>query len=170
MMNFLAAQRWLGLRIEILSSTMSLVTSLIVVCANDVLKIPAGLIGLLIQWSVIFTAALNFFFLRLSESEARLTSIERIQRTSELDQEALWETDPTVTKLEPSWPSQGELEFDCVSMRYRSELPLALDSISFKLSPGSRCGIVGRTGAGKTSITGKNWHRLVYTVVDHCAK
>ena len=153
MMNFLAAQRWLGLRIELLSSSMSFVCALIVVCANHIMDIPTGLVGLVIQWSVIFTAALNFFFLRLSESEARLTSIERIQRTTELEQEAKWETNPSIVKLDPSWPSRGELEFDHVSMRYRPDLPLALESVSFKLLPGSRCGVVGRTGAVKTSLT-----------------
>ena len=38
-------------------------------------------------------------------------------------------------------------------MRYRKDLPLSLDSVSFKLSPGTRCGIVGRTGSGKSSLT-----------------
>jgi ABC-type multidrug transport system fused ATPase/permease subunit len=153
MLNFLSAQRWLGLRIEVLGTSVSFVACLIIVCANDILKIPAGLVGLMIQWSVIFTAALNFFFLRLSESEARLTSIERIHRTTELPQEAAWETDPHIEALDASWPSRGELVFDDVSMRYRKELPLALESMSFKLSPGTRCGVVGRTGAGKTSLT-----------------
>lgn len=94
----------------------------------------------------------NFFFLRLSESEARLTSIERIRETTILPQEAAWDTDSSHS-LETSWPDKGELEFDSVSMRYRQDLPLALESVSFKLAPGTRCGVVGRTGAGKTSLT-----------------
>jgi ABC-type multidrug transport system fused ATPase/permease subunit len=148
MLNFLAAQRWLGLRIELLGATIGLAVAAIIVCANDVLKIPAGLVGLGIQWSYVFTAALNFFFQRLSESEARITSIERVHETTMLPQEASWETDSSI-QLDPAWPTKGELEFDAVCMRYRKELPLALDSVSFKLRPGMRCGVVGRTGSGE---------------------
>jgi len=125
---------------------------MIIVCGNEVLKIEAGMVGLVIQWSVIFSAALNFFFLRLSESEARITSIERIHQTTVLPQEAGWETDPSIG-LDPAWPTRGELEFDNVCLRYRTSLPLALESVSFKLEPGMRCGVVGRTGSGKTSLT-----------------
>lgn len=152
MMNYLAAHRWLGLRIEFLGSIVTLACTLVVVCANDVLGIPANLVGLLIQWSVVFTVALNFFFLRLSETEARITSVERMQAAADLCQEASWETNASKINLEPSWPSKGELEFDNVSMRYRTGLPFALKSLSFKIQAGSRCGVVGRTGAGKTSI------------------
>jgi ABC-type multidrug transport system fused ATPase/permease subunit len=152
MLNFLSAQRWLGLRIELLGTSITFLLCLIIVCANETLEIKPGLVGLVIQWSVIFAAALNFFFQRLSESEAKITSIERIYQTSILPMEAAWETDSRM-ELDPSWPKTGGLEFDHVCMRYRKELPLALDSVSFKLRPGTRCGVVGRTGSGKTSLT-----------------
>jgi ABC-type multidrug transport system fused ATPase/permease subunit len=148
MLNFQAAQRWLGLRIELRGATVGFSLATIIVCANDVLQIPTGLVGLGIQWSYVFTAALNFFFQRLSESEARITSIERVHETSTLPQEAPWETGSSI-QLDPAWPTKGELEFDAVCMRYRKELPLALDSVSFKLRPGMRCGVVGRTGSGQ---------------------
>jgi ABC-type multidrug transport system fused ATPase/permease subunit len=150
MLNFLAAQRWLGLRIELLGATISFSVSTIIVCANGVLRLPAGLIGLGIQWSYVFTAALNFFFQRLSECEARITSIERVHETAKLPQEASWETDSSIL-LDPAWPTKGELEFVAVCMRYRKELPLALDSVSFTLRPGMRCGVVGRTGSGQAA-------------------
>lgn len=126
--------------------------STIIVCANDRLGIPPGLVGLVVQWSIFFTTALNFFFLRFSESEARITSIERIQEMTQLPQEASWDT-PSTVHLDEDWPSRGALEFDHVCLRYRANLPLALDSVSFKVRPGSRCGVVGRTGSGKTSLT-----------------
>lgn len=153
MMNFLAGQRWLGLRIEVMGASITTACSIIIILANDMLNINAGMVGLLLQWSIVFTSALNFFFLRLTDSEARLTSIERIYQTSQLESEAAWETDPSVTNLDPDWPRRGELEFENVCMRYRKDLPFALDSVSFKLAANSRCGICGRTGAGKTSLT-----------------
>lgn len=152
MMNYLAAQRWLGVRIEVLGTSIFFALAVIVVFFNNYLQIPAGLVGFALQWAVIFSAALNFFFLRLTESEARITSIERVRDASGLPQENSWETDDAMN-LDPSWPVSGELVFDNVCMRYRKDLPLALDSVSFKLSPGMRCGVVGRTGSGKTSLT-----------------
>lgn len=55
--------------------------------------------------------------------------------------------------VDDSWPSMGELEFKHVSMRYRPRLPLALDGLSFRVEAGQHCGVVGRTGAGKSSLT-----------------
>jgi ABC-type multidrug transport system fused ATPase/permease subunit len=152
MLNFTAAQRWLGLRIEFLGASILLAVAVIVACTNGHLKIPPSLVGLLIMWAVIFSAALNFFFLRFTDSEARITSIERIQRASELPQEAEWSNDES-NKLDPRWPSTGDLVFDSVCLRYRKDLSLALDSVSFHLPPSTRCGVVGRTGSGKTSLT-----------------
>ena len=141
MMNYLAAQRWLGVRIEVLGTSVFFALACIVVCFNDHLRIPAGLVGLALQWAVVFSAALNFFFLRLTESEARITSIERVRDASNLPQENAWETDDALN-LDPSWPKTGELVFENVCMRYRKDLPLALDRVSFRLSPGMRCGVV----------------------------
>lgn len=50
------------------------------------------------------------------------------------------------------WPRQGEIVLDNVSLRYRPELPLSLKHISLHIRSGERFGIVGRTGAGKSSL------------------
>jgi len=42
--------------------------------------------------------------------------------------------------------------FHDVCLRYRSQLPLALNNVSFSIHPGEKIGIVGRTGAGKSSL------------------
>lgn len=151
MLTFLSAQRWLGLRIETLGATISFALTLTIVCGNKALQIPPGFVGLVIQYTVIFTTALNFFFLRLTESEAKITSIERVRQTTSLPQEAAWKTEDSIA-LEPSWPKTGTLEFRKVNMRYREGLPLVLKDVSFKLESGTRCGVVGRTGSGKTSL------------------
>mmetsp|Transcript_18963 Transcript_18963/g.32398 ORF Transcript_18963/g.32398 Transcript_18963/m.32398 type:complete len:111 (-) Transcript_18963:589-921(-) len=51
-----------------------------------------------------------------------------------------------------SWPSSGEIEFKNVVMRYRDFLEPSLRCLSFKIQPRMKVGIVGRTGAGKSSI------------------
>ena len=50
------------------------------------------------------------------------------------------------------WPPQGGIAFDSADLRYRPGLPLALVNASFRLAPGSKNGICGRTGAGKSSL------------------
>ncbi|ELU42646.1 cadmium ion transporter [Rhizoctonia solani AG-1 IA] len=50
------------------------------------------------------------------------------------------------------WPQQGGIDFRNVALRYRDGLPLVLDGLTFDVKPGERVGIVGRTGAGKSSL------------------
>lgn len=50
------------------------------------------------------------------------------------------------------WPSQGEIEFQNVTMRYRQTLEPSVKNLSIKIQPRMKVGIVGRTGAGKSSI------------------
>lgn len=52
----------------------------------------------------------------------------------------------------PGWPASGSLEFQSVTARYRPGLPPVLSGVTFKLAPGASCGIVGRTGSGKSSL------------------
>lgn len=57
------------------------------------------------------------------------------------------------------WPRHGKIEFQGVSLRFRTNQ--ALTNLSFKIKPGEKIGIVGRTGAGKTSIV-----KLLYRICD----
>eukprot|EP00127_Corallochytrium_limacisporum_P002428 Clim_evm69s119 gene=Clim_evmTU69s119 len=50
------------------------------------------------------------------------------------------------------WPKQGELVLDHVWMRYEESLPHVLKDINLHIRPGENIGIVGRTGAGKSSL------------------
>ena len=50
------------------------------------------------------------------------------------------------------WPSKGQVELKDVVLKYRPELPAVLKGLSMSVRPGEKIGIVGRTGAGKSSI------------------
>jgi ABC-type multidrug transport system fused ATPase/permease subunit len=152
MLNFDASQRWLALRIELLGSLITFSACIMVVFGNGTLHLPPGLVGFLIIWSIVFTTSLGFLLQRFTETEARITAIERVKYTSELPQEAAWETDPSM-ELDANWPKEGGLIYDSVCLRYRNGLPLALDSVSFCLPPRVRCGVVGRTGSGRFKST-----------------
>uniref|UniRef100_A0A6S8ZK17 Uncharacterized protein n=1 Tax=Chaetoceros debilis TaxID=122233 RepID=A0A6S8ZK17_9STRA len=152
MMNFLAAQRWLGVRFQIIGSFVVLFAGIFVVAYNGVLMIDTGLIAMLIIWSASFPLLLNFFSIGMAETEACMTSVERVKEMAELPQESEFETELEF-QPESEWPSDGNLIFDDVCLRYRPGLPLALKGLSFTAKPGQRVGICGRTGAGKSSIS-----------------
>merc|ERR1740139_1359061 len=152
MMNFMATQRWLGVRFQVLGSFAVLFAGVFVVSYNDKLKLETGLIAILIIWTSNFTITLGFFSQAIAETEAYLTSVERARDMAELPQENALETVESV-KLSAAWPSSGHLSFQNVCLRYRPGLPLALKGLTFTAKPGQRIGICGRTGAGKSSIS-----------------
>lgn len=83
-----------------------------------------------------------------SETENQMTSVERVLEYSTL------EAEPDKDKKPPrTWPQEGSIEFRTVSMRYASKEPEILKNLSFSIEARSKIGIVGRTGAGKSSIT-----------------
>lgn len=148
-MNFLGAQRWLGVRIELLGAVIVFSASLLVITFNGFFGLGAGLVALLIRWSAGFTISLSFLLDNAAEAEGAVTAIERIHKMADLTQEANFDK---VGDLDASWPLRGELEFRNVQMRYRPCLPLSLDGLSFRVEAGEHCGVVGRTGAGKSSL------------------
>lgn len=78
-----------------------------------------------------------------------MTAVERVIEYTELPSEPLNEG----SKKPPrGWPSSGEIAYEDVSFRYDKNLPLVLNDLSFRIQPGEKIGIVGRTGAGKSSI------------------
>jgi ATP-binding cassette subfamily C (CFTR/MRP) protein 1 len=63
------------------------------------------------------------------------------------------ELETTGSKPPPEWPTRGEIVFENVVMRYRSDLPPAVNGLSFRIAAGNHVGVCGRTGAGKSSLS-----------------
>ena len=86
-----------------------------------------------------------------AEVDMKLNSVERTEEYTKLPQEAapVLDTDPPAS----AWPSEGAVRFCNLSLRYSPQMPLALNNVSFCAPPRSRVGIVGRTGAGKSTLT-----------------
>ena len=152
MLNYVASRRWLSIRLETLGAFVTLAAGLFITIFHSQLGLSAGLAGLLLMWSNSFTVTLSFLITAFSEAEAAITSIERMHSMEMLPQEKSMTTSEE-NQVDDMWPRQGVLEFKDVSLRYRPGLPLSLDGLSFTLQHGSRCAVVGRTGAGKSSLT-----------------
>ena len=58
----------------------------------------------------------------------------------------------TFKKCNPGWPQLGKVEFDNVVLRYRPNTEIVLNNLTFTINPGEKIGVVGRTGAGKSTI------------------
>lgn len=78
-----------------------------------------------------------------------MTSVERVMEYLALEKEPL---DIGKTKANENWPNKGEIIFSEVSFAYAKNLTPVLKEISFEIQPGEKIGIVGRTGAGKSSL------------------
>ena len=148
LLNFISAQRWIGVRIEIIGSFVVFCSCTLVVTLNETLGLESGIVALLIIWTTNFTITIGFLVDYFAEGEAAITSIERVDAMTTITQEKSMVTD-SEHQPDPSWPDKGKLEFKDVCLRYRKGLPLALNKLSFTIPPGKRCGVVGRTGAGK---------------------
>lgn len=141
-------QRWLGLRLDLLGSLLSFAVALIVVFNHSVGGAQSGL-GL----STMVTVQQSFTWLvrQLAEVENDMVGAERIlYYANELEQEAPQEIPEN--KPADNWPSAGAIEFRDVFMKYRPELPDVLKGLSLSIAANEKIGIVGRTGAGKSSI------------------
>jgi len=150
MLTFIAAHKWLGVHLEVISGIVIFFVILLVSVMQQKSRIEPGLAALLIIWSTNLTIIMGYIMDSTSESEAAITSVERINAMSTLPQEK--SISPNGEKVPPNWPRSGSLMFKQVYMRYRKDLPYALKGLSLELPSGKRCGVVGRTGAGKSSL------------------
>ena len=92
---------------------------------------------------------LNFFVRVSTEVETNIVSVERVEEYADKPQEAAWKT----VEVDPTWPKSGIVVFKDFQVRYREGLDLVLRGISFETKSQEKVGIVGRTGAGKSSLT-----------------
>ncbi|XP_053420205.1 ATP-binding cassette sub-family C member 5 isoform X2 [Nycticebus coucang] len=154
---FTCAMRWLAVRLDLISIALITTTGLMIVLMHG--QIAPAYAGLAISYAVQLTGLFQFTVRLASETEARFTSVERINhyiKTLSLEAPARIKNKAP----SPDWPQEGEVTFENAEMRYRENLPLVLKKVSFTIKPKEKIGIVGRTGSGKSSL-GMALFRLV---------
>lgn len=140
--------RWLGYRLEFVGNLIVLTATIIAVTSSD--SISAGILGLSITYALQITENLNWMVRLTSDLETQVVSLERIIEYTEIKTEAAW--DNFMYRSPVGWPPSGRVKVENLSVCYRDGLDLVLKSISFEVNPGEKVGIVGRTGAGKSSL------------------
>lgn len=147
--GFAAVGRWLAFRLETIGAFISFAVATACWAMRDQMSAPLS--GLAIVWSFNLTVTLNFIVLSTSDLESKGVSLERILEYAALPPEASLRADAD-DALAPDWPARGAVDFVNVSLRYQPGLPLALNGLTCSIGAGEHAGIVGRTGAGKSTI------------------
>ena len=142
-----ANQRWLSTRLDGIGNLLVFTTGILVVTSR--FNVNPSIAGLVLSYILSIVQMIQFTVRQLAEVENNMNATERVHYYgTQLDEEA-----PLKLKEVPeSWPQSGAISFSDVEMRYRVDLPLVLRGLNFDIAGGERIGIVGRTGAGKSSI------------------
>ncbi|KAI7808003.1 multidrug resistance-associated protein 4 [Triplophysa rosa] len=144
---FLTTSRWFAVRLDGMCSVFVTITAFGCLLLKDSLE--AGAVGLALSYAVTLMGMFQWGVRQSAEVENMMTSVERVVEYTELESEAPWETQK---RPPPDWPNRGLITFDKINFSYSSDGPVVLKNISAMFRPKEKIGIVGRTGAGKSSL------------------
>ncbi|KAJ1750447.1 hypothetical protein LPJ79_002873 [Coemansia sp. RSA 1821] len=142
-------RQWLGIRMGLASSLVTFAAAIFILYQASVIN--SGLAGFIVLYSVSFTKVSALLARRYNDVELAMASVERVHQYIEIDQES-----PAIctmdSELPQNWPIHGTIDAVDVEAGYKLNEPV-LHKLSFKIPHGARVGVVGRTGAGKSSLT-----------------
>ncbi|KAH3015354.1 hypothetical protein KXV73_004496 [Aspergillus fumigatus] len=148
----ISANRWLAVRLEFIGSVIILASAVLaIISVASGSGLSAGMVGLAMSYALQITQSLNWIVRQTVEVETNIVSVERVLEYANLPSEA----PDVIFKNRPAigWPAQGAVTFKDYSTRYRPGLDLVLKDINLDIKPHEKIGVVGRTGAGKSSLT-----------------
>ena len=162
---------WLSIRLDMTSAIISFFVALYgVLTIGSSWANSAGWVGLSLSFSFEMTAYLKHSVRMYAQLEASMNAVERVvYYTTTIPIEgatpraALQDGDTDADGIEivaesveanvdENWPQEGKIEAHDFKLRYRPNLPLVLKGLNFDIKGGERVGVVGRTGAGKSTL------------------
>lgn len=150
--NFRSTNRWLSVRLQTIGAFIVLATALLALSTiSSDKRLSPGMVGLLMSYALQVTSALMWIVRMSVQIETNIVSVERIYEYCNLTPEA-----PDIIEScrpEKSWPSHGKITFKNYSTKYKNKEELALKRINLEIKPQEKVGVVGRTGAGKSTLS-----------------
>ncbi|XP_066498934.1 multidrug resistance-associated protein 1-like [Hoplias malabaricus] len=142
------ATRWLAVNLEFLGNLLVLAAAILSVMGRETLS--PGIVGLAITHSLQVTGILSWIVRAWTDVENNIVSVERVKEYADTPKEAPWTIENRALPL--TWPQHGTIEFQQYGLQYRKGLDWALKDITLSVQEREKVGIVGRTGAGKSSL------------------
>ncbi|XP_039693691.1 ATP-binding cassette sub-family C member 4 isoform X3 [Pteropus medius] len=144
---FLTTSRWFAMRLDAICAIFVIITafgSLILAKTLD-----AGQVGLALSYALTLVGMFQWCIRQSTEVENMMISVERVIEYTDLEKEEPWEYPK---RPPPGWPHEGVIVFDNVNFTYSLDGPLVLKHLTALIKSREKVGIVGRTGAGKSSL------------------
>lgn len=147
--SYIYINRWFACRLEWMANVLVFITVFSSIIIKDALNISSGQVGIMFVYLFQTITWFQWCCRQSCEVENLMTSVERIIEYTELESEPLEHG-----KMKPltNWPQDGSIVFKNVSFRYGKDTPYVLDDLNLEIKPQEKIGVVGRTGAGKSSI------------------
>jgi ABC-type multidrug transport system fused ATPase/permease subunit len=137
---------WLSFRLNMIGATFATLAALLIVRTGN---LDASVAGFALSFVLQFSAATDFALRRYASLELDMNALERVLEFTQVETEAETETGGIVPA---TWPTQGLVQVCNITARYKPTGPDVLRNVSLTLQPGQRVGIIGRTGASKSSL------------------
>lgn len=146
MFMFISIHRWMGIRMDLASLLFIITVGVFAFAFKSQVEEIAFTLQIVLDLIFFLSITIRFY----GEFENYTTSSQKVYDYTQLPAEDLL-VKKSDKQLE-NWPSKGKVEFQNCTMRYRKNLEPALRSMSISVEAGMKVGIVGRTGAGKSTI------------------
>ncbi|KAM8976173.1 ATP-binding cassette sub-family C member 4 [Pelodytes ibericus] len=144
---FLTTSRWLAVRLDAICALF-----VIAIAFGSLIlakSLNAGQVGLALSYAITIMGTFQWGVRQSAEVENLMISVERVMEYTQLEKEANWESKK---RPPPDWPNNGMIAFENVNFAYSLDGPLVLRHLTALIRPKEKVGIVGRTGAGKSSL------------------
>ncbi|XP_046557174.1 ATP-binding cassette sub-family C member 3-like [Haliotis rubra] len=145
--NFIS-NRWLSMRLSFACHVILASTALLIFLEGD--AVSSGVMGLALSFAYETSNDLRMFIIRSTKLDLMSVSVEKIMEYVAMETEV--DCFDRAESVPPAWPDKGVIRYRNFSLRYRPGLQLALQDINLLVKPGEKVGVVGRTGAGKSSM------------------
>ncbi|WWC98771.1 hypothetical protein V866_005664 [Kwoniella sp. B9012] len=146
----LVIQRWLGVRLDLSSNLLILLIAIFGVLFRN--SVDSASFGVVFSYALAAAQLFSNLVSLYAQVELEMNNAERILHYTTLPSEP-----PPYTSQDPptgTWPTEGEILFKNVSLRYSENGPWVLKKLNFHIEAGEKVGVIGRTGAGKSSLVG----------------